>query len=108
MPRIDRREFLLALGALSGATLLPTALRADTGPMAQNKPPADAPGIDQVSADRKIPTSERESMQWWRKARFGMFIHFGLYALPARGEWVQWREQIPVRELIGQPARFSP
>ena len=108
MPRIDRREFLLALGALSGATLLPTALRADTGPMAQNKPPADAPGIDQVSTDRKIPTSERESMQWWRKARFGMFIHFGLYALPARGEWVQWREQIPVREYAKLAGQFNP
>lgn len=33
-------------------------------------------------------------MQWWTDARFGMFIHWGLYALPARHEWVKMRERI--------------
>ena len=28
-------------------------------------------------------------MQWFVNARFGMFIHWGLYAIPARGEWVR-------------------
>jgi alpha-L-fucosidase len=37
-------------------------------------------------------------MAWWQEARFGMFIHFGIYAIPGRGEWVQWNEQIPVNE----------
>lgn len=32
---------------------------------------------------------------WFTQARFGMFIHWGLYALPARHEWVQSRECIP-------------
>ncbi len=35
-----------------------------------------------------------ESLQWFPEARFGMFIHFGLYAIPARGEWVMLRENI--------------
>lgn len=26
-------------------------------------------------------------MAWWRGARFGMFIHWGIYAIPAQGEW---------------------
>ena len=30
-----------------------------------------------------------ERTEWWRRARFGMFIHFGAYAVPARGEWVK-------------------
>ena len=34
-------------------------------------------------------------MQWWTDARFGMFIHWGLYALPARHEWVKNIERIP-------------
>lgn len=34
-------------------------------------------------------------MEWYRDARFGMFIHWGLYAIPARGEWVRSTEQIP-------------
>lgn len=31
---------------------------------------------------------------WWTEARFGLFIHWGLYALPARHEWVKNREQL--------------
>ena len=33
-------------------------------------------------------------MEWWTEARFGMFIHWGLYAMPARHEWVRNREKI--------------
>jgi alpha-L-fucosidase len=33
-------------------------------------------------------------MKWWTDARFGMFIHWGLYALPARHEWVKNRERL--------------
>lgn len=33
-------------------------------------------------------------MKWWTNDRFGMFIHWGLYAIPARHEWVQSREKI--------------
>lgn len=38
---------------------------------------------------------KQERMQWWTNDRFGMFIHWGLYALPARHEWVQKNERIP-------------
>ena len=31
-------------------------------------------------------------MQWFREARFGLFLHWGLYAIPARGEWVRSNE----------------
>ena len=37
----------------------------------------------------------RSHLKWWQEARFGMFVHFGLYAIPARGEWVKERETIP-------------
>lgn len=33
--------------------------------------------------------------KWYNEARFGMFIHWGLYAIPARGEWVRSTERIP-------------
>ncbi|MDE3741801.1 alpha-L-fucosidase [Maribacter polysaccharolyticus] len=35
-----------------------------------------------------------ERMAWWQEARFGMFIHWGLYAQAARHEWVKKREHI--------------
>ncbi len=39
-----------------------------------------------------------ERIRWWRDARFGMFIHWGLYAQLGRHEWVMNRERIPVAE----------
>ena len=39
-----------------------------------------------------------ERMLWWTEARFGMFIHWGLYALPARHEWVKNRERLTNEE----------
>ncbi len=37
---------------------------------------------------------ERDYMQWFIEARFGMFIHWGIYAIPARGEWVKQNESL--------------
>ncbi len=38
---------------------------------------------------------------WWTNDRFGMFIHFGLYALPARHEWVKTRDPFAsTREIL--------
>lgn len=39
--------------------------------------------------------NDKPYMQWYLDARFGMFIHWGLYAIPARGEWVKQQESIP-------------
>ncbi len=37
-------------------------------------------------------------MAWWHEARFGMFVHWGLYSQPGRHEWVMNRERIPRAE----------
>ena len=39
-------------------------------------------------------------MEWYRQDRFGMFLHWGLYAIPARGEWVRSLEQMPEEEYL--------
>lgn len=53
-------------------------------------------------------SSSASRIQWWREAKFGIFIHWGLYAIPGRGEWVQWHEQIPVKEYAQLADRFNP
>jgi len=40
----------------------------------------------------------RRRIRWWQDARFGMFVHWGLYSQLGRHEWVMNRERIPVRE----------
>ncbi len=59
-----------------------------------------------------------ERMAWWRDARFGMFIHWGVYAVPAGtyqgeqisgiGEWIMLRAQIPVDEYTAYAKEFNP
>jgi alpha-L-fucosidase len=57
-------------------------------------------------------------MEWWREARFGLFIHWGLYAQPAGewegeqipgiSEWIMARAEIPVREYEKLAGTFNP
>jgi len=57
-------------------------------------------------------------LTWWREARFGMFIHWGLYAIPAGiwkgeaipgiGEWIQLRARIPIAEYEPLARQFNP
>ena len=47
-------------------------------------------------------------VQWFREARFGMFIHWGLYSIPARGEWVRSDEQMPESEYMPYFDEFDP
>lgn len=46
--------------------------------------------------------------EWFRKARFGMFIHWGLYAIPARGEWVRSNERMPEADYLPLVEEFNP
>lgn len=70
--------------------------------------PALAP-VAQAAPDHPSGQAGQESrIEWWRQARFGMFIHWGLYAIPGRGEWVQWNERIPVGEYAKLADQFRP
>src|SRR4030042_1246546 len=49
-----------------------------------------------------------QRMKWWTEARFGMFIHWGLYALPARHEWVKNRERMTNEQYQKYFELFNP
>ncbi|NOV03246.1 alpha-L-fucosidase [Paenibacillus planticolens] len=49
-----------------------------------------------------------ERTQWFLQDRFGMFIHWGLYAIPARGEWVRSVERISVEDYQTYYDEFDP
>jgi alpha-L-fucosidase len=48
-----------------------------------------------VKTDLGITQQDDQTMQWFMDAKFGMFLHWGLYAVPARGEWFMERSAIP-------------
>lgn len=56
----------------------------------------------------KAAPSQQARLKWFHQARFGMFIHWGLYAIPARGEWVMHVERIPTEEYAPLARRFRP
>ncbi len=49
-----------------------------------------------------------ERVKWFTNDRFGMFIHWGLYAIPARGEWVRNAERISVEDYQKYFDEFDP
>ena len=52
--------------------------------------------------------SNLKSRAWFQDARFGMFIHWGVYSVPARGEWVMNQEKISVSEYEKFAPQFNP
>ena len=58
--------------------------------------------------EKQTADTRDQRMAWWREARFGMFVHYGLYALYGRNEWVQVLENIPVAEYEKRADEFAP
>ncbi len=66
----------------------------------------------------ETPAQRDSRLQWWRDARFGMFIHWGLYAIPAGqwqnkpiggiGEWIMNSANIPVDQYEQLAKQFNP
>lgn len=73
---------------------------------------------EQVDFLNESPEAFDERMEWWREARFGMFIHWGAYAVPAGvykgkdvngiSEWIMFSANIPVDEYEKFSAQFNP
>jgi alpha-L-fucosidase len=56
----------------------------------------------------KVNETRDQRMDWWRKARFGMFVHWGLYSQLGRHEWAMNRERIPLQEYRKLAATWRP
>jgi len=65
---------------------------------------------------KKKEVKEPERMDWWREARFGLFIHWGLYSIPAgewkgrtdHAEWIRESAQIPLEQYNEFVSQFNP
>jgi alpha-L-fucosidase len=103
MPIAPHRRFprRIAVAVFAAACLVAAA---SPCPVAQTVPPA-------VPLGRPDPR-----LDWWREARFGMFIHWGLYAIPAGewngrtdyGEWIRSNAKIPIDVYDRFQAQFNP
>src|ERR671931_214415 len=95
--------FAVTAAAPKGCAAVTTA--AAVTPLAQTSGPA-------------VDPAREKRLEWFREAKYGLFIHWGLYAIPAGqwngkrslglGEWVMFRSQVRVKEYEKLTARFNP
>ena len=98
------RLFLCALITGAGLLAVPYARAA-----------AETGAITNV-ASQESPAQRDARMKWWREARFGLFIHWGLYSVPAGewqgktnyGEWILEQTHMPVSEYEKYASQFNP
>ena len=64
--------------------------------------------LDSPSISWETEAQKAQRMRWWTEARFGMFLHWGLYALPARHEWVKNHERMTNEQYQKYFEAFDP
>jgi len=112
------KQTSLALAILGSLALQTPAVFAEEKPAASAPAatPAATPNPDPYANETKEQRDAR--MAWWRDARFGLFIHWGVYAVPGGihkgkpvdgyGEWIMEKGKIPVEEYKAYAAEFNP
>jgi alpha-L-fucosidase len=116
-PRLwNTSKALTSLAMVSVAVLLLSAGKSHA--QEQKASPAVRPPMAQPSAEEEAKSVTDPRLTWYREAKFGMFIHWGLYAVPAGtwkdkqiggiGEWIMNRAKIPVAEYEQLAKQFNP
>ncbi len=98
-PSLSRRTFLTSSALAAGSLVAASAQEKDAAPNGKPSPPPDSP---------EQAASRARRLQWWNEARFGMFIHFGLYSLLGQQEWVLESDGIPVAQYEQLAHSFHP
>jgi alpha-L-fucosidase len=91
--RVSRRNMLLGTGASIVSAAVAGAAQTSAG--ARPLPPPPTP--DQI-----------RRLEWWHAAKYGMFIHYGLYSIRARQEWAMEKEAIPIPDYQKLALEFNP
>src|SRR3569833_290605 len=97
---ISRRNFMLGLGA-TGLVLPGAELVAQEAGAPQTAQPRSTESADAIA-------SRARRIAWWRDAKFGMFIHWGLYSIIGHQEWVLESEGIPIPQYEIVAQHFKP
>ena len=66
-------------------------------------------GLTTAQEKKYTPTPENmKSREWFQDAKFGLFIHWGVYSVLGDGEWVMNNQQIPIKSYEKLPSFFNP
>ncbi|EFU39259.1 Alpha-L-fucosidase [Paenibacillus vortex V453] len=61
-----------------------------------------------TTPSNQVIQDRNQRVQWFQNDRFGMFIHWGLYSIPARGEWLRSSEQMSIEDYQTYFDEFDP
>jgi alpha-L-fucosidase len=114
---ISRRAFVKSCAVASTGFTLEQAVMALAQVQGEHYQATSGHPISSIQ-DTESAAQKNERMQWFREARFGMFIHWGLYSIPAGrwngkeipgiGEWIMNRASIPVAQYKALAPQFNP
>ncbi|MDE3105832.1 MAG: alpha-L-fucosidase [Acidobacteriota bacterium] len=109
--QLTRRTFTTGLSTLLAAPAVLAQIEGEHIDTANRHP---VPAVQ----DTETTAQHEARLAWWREARFGMFIHWGLYSIPAGtwngqqipgiGEWIMNRASIPVADYKALAQQFNP
>ncbi len=102
-----RRRFLKQAGA-AGAMALAAGNAEGSGLTGVAGSGAQTSGAAPTPEDAKEVASREARMQWWREAKFGMFIHWGLYSVIGQHEWAKETEGVPIPQYELLAKNFHP
>ncbi len=95
---MSRRDMIKVAGAATAAACLPGGAVAAAGKV---------PGYLKDYADQYKKDPRAAATAWFADAKYGLFMHYGLYSQLARGEWVMLREKIPIPEYMKLKDTFT-
>lgn len=111
---------MVTVGKVVGGLAVIGALYCAAGAGAADAQAVGTPAVGAPAAAPETETPEQRDarMKWWHEAKFGMFIHWGVYSVPAGtyngkqvagiGEWIMNRGKIPVAEYRKFAAQYNP
>jgi alpha-L-fucosidase len=117
---VNRKIILFGFALLLGSRAMAAPLDLSKGSKPNAQPVASPLGLDAAAApEPEAGLSREERIKWWREARFGMLVCWGLYSIPAGvwkdkshptgyAEWIMFDEKIPAKEYELLAGKFNP
>jgi len=97
---MNRRHFIKTIGLGAGVCALP-------GVQGESAEANQVPSYLKHQAQLYQTDPREAALAWFKEARCGLFLHYGLYSLEGRHEWLQFREKIPVADYAKLKERFT-
>ena len=101
--QMTRRDYLKFLGAGSAMAAMGATAACTPGQQHPNQA-----GPEKSAEPAAVVADRVRRMQWWHAAKFGMFIHWGLYSVIGQHEWAMELEGVPIPQYEQLAKHFVP